>query len=151
MLRSLAALVSFEMPKSSTLISSTPLLLLCRDPPARYSSLRSAPPSRRHSAGLGPLFQRFAANRKKSGSHRSESLILSAEVQLKMDPSFRVNSSQGTKLKKLFVGNLPWSATEGDVASLFADVGEVLSVRVVADRETGRSRGFAFVELDDEV
>ena len=54
-------------------------------------------------------------------------------------------------MKKLFVGNLPWSATEGDVASLFADVGEVLSVRVVADRETGRSRGFAFVELDDEV
>ncbi len=37
------------------------------------------------------------------------------------------NHGQGTKLKKLFVGNLPWSATEGDVASLFADLGEVLS------------------------
>ncbi len=54
-------------------------------------------------------------------------------------------------MKKLFVGNLPWSATEGDVAGLFAEMGEVLSVRVIADRETGRSRGFAFVELDDAI
>jgi len=52
-------------------------------------------------------------------------------------------------LKKLFVGNLPWTATEEEVAALFTEFGEVMTVRVVTDRDTGRSKGFAFVELDD--
>jgi len=47
----------------------------------------------------------------------------------------------------LFVGNLPWAATEDDVAEAFSRVREVLSVRIVAERDTGRSRGFEFVEL----
>ena len=52
--------------------------------------------------------------------------------------------------KKLYVGNLPYDTTENDLRELFAPHGEVLSVAVVEDRETGRSRGFAFVEMETE-
>jgi RNA recognition motif-containing protein len=52
-------------------------------------------------------------------------------------------------MKKLYVGNLPWSATDAELQALFAGVGQVLSARVITDRETGRSRGFGFVEMDD--
>jgi len=51
--------------------------------------------------------------------------------------------------KKLYVGNIPYTTTENDLKELFAPHGEVVSVAVVMDRETGRSRGFAFVEMDD--
>ena len=51
--------------------------------------------------------------------------------------------------KSLYVGNLPWSATEDDVRDLFAPYGEVASVKLVSDRETGRARGFGFVEALD--
>jgi RNA recognition motif-containing protein len=50
--------------------------------------------------------------------------------------------------KKLYVGNLPFDTTESDLRELFAAHGEVLSVNVIEDRETGRSRGFAFVEME---
>jgi RNA recognition motif-containing protein len=49
----------------------------------------------------------------------------------------------------LYVGNLPFSATEDDVRAAFESHGEVLSVSLVNDRETGRPRGFAFVEMAD--
>ena len=52
--------------------------------------------------------------------------------------------------KKLYVGNLPFSTTEEELRELFARHGNVQSVRVVTDRETGRSRGFAFVEMDGD-
>lgn len=54
--------------------------------------------------------------------------------------------------KKLFVGNLPYSADDSALSSLFASVGTVESCKVIVDRETGRSKGFAFVEMssDDE-
>jgi RNA recognition motif-containing protein len=50
--------------------------------------------------------------------------------------------------KKLYVGNLPFSATESDLRSLFQAHGTVASVNVITDRETGRARGFAFVEME---
>jgi RNA recognition motif-containing protein len=50
--------------------------------------------------------------------------------------------------KKIYVGNLPFSATEASLRDLFAQHGEVHSASVVMDRETGRSRGFGFVEMD---
>lgn len=50
--------------------------------------------------------------------------------------------------KNIYVGNLSWSATDEDLRSLFATYGNVLSAKVVEDRETGRSRGFGFVEMD---
>jgi RNA recognition motif-containing protein len=51
--------------------------------------------------------------------------------------------------KSLYVGNLPWSATEEEVRNLFATHGNVSSVKLISDRETGRARGFGFVEMDD--
>lgn len=49
----------------------------------------------------------------------------------------------------IFVGNLPFGATETDLRSLFEAHGTVTSARVITDRETGRSRGFGFVEMED--
>lgn len=51
--------------------------------------------------------------------------------------------------KKLYVGNLSFSSTEEDVRNHFAPYGEVLQVNLITDRETGRLRGFGFVEMDD--
>jgi RNA recognition motif-containing protein len=51
--------------------------------------------------------------------------------------------------KKLYVGNLPFSATEDELRELFARHGSVDSVKVIMDRETGRPRGFAFVEMSE--
>jgi RNA recognition motif-containing protein len=50
-------------------------------------------------------------------------------------------------MTKLYVGNLAWTATEDDVRELFSDIGEVQSANLILDRETRRSRGFAFVEM----
>lgn len=49
--------------------------------------------------------------------------------------------------KKLYVGNLPYSATEDVIRDAFAECGPVESVKIITDRETGRSKGFAFVEM----
>ena len=49
--------------------------------------------------------------------------------------------------KKIYVGNMPFSMTEDDLRDLFSKHGEVSSVSVITDRETGRPRGFAFVEM----
>jgi len=48
---------------------------------------------------------------------------------------------------KLFIGNLPWSVGDNELAQIFASYGDVESARVVTDRDTGRSRGFGFVEM----
>ncbi len=53
-------------------------------------------------------------------------------------------------MKKLYVGNLPFSATESEVNEMFSKHGNVHSVALINDRETGRPRGFGFVEMDDE-
>lgn len=52
--------------------------------------------------------------------------------------------------KTIYVGNLPWSTTEESLAEAFTQFGPVQSCRIVTDRETGRSRGFGFVEVNDE-
>jgi RNA recognition motif-containing protein len=51
--------------------------------------------------------------------------------------------------QKLYVGNLPFSVTSDDVQALFSQHGEVHSVNLISDRDTGRPRGFAFVEMDN--
>jgi len=51
--------------------------------------------------------------------------------------------------KKLYIGNLPFSATEEELKETFGKHGTVESVNVITDRETGRPRGFAFIEMED--
>ena len=52
--------------------------------------------------------------------------------------------------KSLYIGNLPWSATEDDLTALVSPHATVLAARIATDRDTGRSRGFGFVEVEDE-
>ena len=51
---------------------------------------------------------------------------------------------------KLYVGNLPYSATEDELRNLFSQAGTVASVAVIKDRDTGQSKGFAFVEMSNQ-
>jgi cold-inducible RNA-binding protein len=51
--------------------------------------------------------------------------------------------------KKLYVGNLPYSVTNASLETMFAEFGEVRSAQVIQDRDTGRSKGFGFVEMAD--
>jgi len=52
-------------------------------------------------------------------------------------------------VKKIYVGNLPFESSEDEIRQLFEEHGPVHSVSLISDRETGRSRGFGFVEMDD--
>jgi cold-inducible RNA-binding protein len=52
--------------------------------------------------------------------------------------------------KKLYVGNLSYSTTEGKISELFGELGEVVSVNLITDRMSGRSKGFAFVEMAED-
>ena len=52
--------------------------------------------------------------------------------------------------KKLYVGNLPYSVTESALRELFAQAGEVSTVSIITDRDTGRVKGFAFVEMAED-
>ena len=52
--------------------------------------------------------------------------------------------------RKIYVGNLPWSTTSQDLEAMFAPHGPVRSAEVISDRETGRSRGFGFVEMETD-
>lgn len=51
---------------------------------------------------------------------------------------------------KLYVGNLPYSATEAELENLFSQAGDVVEVSIITDRETGRARGFGFVEMAND-
>lgn len=53
-------------------------------------------------------------------------------------------------MKKLYVGNLPWQTDDDALRDFFSEFGDVESATVITDRDTGRSRGFGFVEMDDE-
>ena len=52
--------------------------------------------------------------------------------------------------RKIYVGNLPWSTASADLEAMFAPHGAVRSAEVISDRETGRSRGFGFVEMETD-
>ena len=52
-------------------------------------------------------------------------------------------------MKKIYVGNLPFSASDDEIRSLFSEYGTVESVALITDRDTGRPRGFGFVEMAD--
>ena len=52
--------------------------------------------------------------------------------------------------KRIYVGNLSFQTTENDISNLFGQVGEVESANIITDRDTGRSKGFGFVEMGNE-
>ena len=52
--------------------------------------------------------------------------------------------------KKLYVGNLSYQTTEADLTNMFEPYGTVASARIITDRDTGRSKGFAFVEINED-
>ncbi len=52
--------------------------------------------------------------------------------------------------KKIYVGNLPFRATEEELTAIFEEIGAVESVSIITDRDTGRSKGFGFVSMSDE-
>ena len=58
------------------------------------------------------------------------------------------NSQLGLDMKTIYVGNINYQATEEDLKPVFAEYGEVISVKIINDRETGRSKGFGFVEME---
>lgn len=53
-------------------------------------------------------------------------------------------------LMNIYVGNIPFHVTEGELEEAFGAYGEVASVKIITDRETGRSKGFGFVEMDND-
>jgi RNA recognition motif-containing protein len=66
-----------------------------------------------------------------------------------MELPWKLERGSGRVPKTLYVGNLPWSTTEDELQVSFGAHGQVHSCRIIVDRETGRSRGFGFVEVED--
>lgn len=64
--------------------------------------------------------------------------------------SVRQFTTTAPALKTLFVGNLSWTATDDDLRTAFEEFGEVESARIVTDKLSGRSRGFAFVDMPED-
>ena len=52
--------------------------------------------------------------------------------------------------KKIYVGNLSFQTTDADLNTMFSEVGQVESVQIITDRDTGRSKGFGFVQMTDD-
>ena len=66
-------------------------------------------------------------------------------------PSFRLTELKKIDMNtKMYVGNLPFTATEDDVRALFTDYGTVTDIHLPMDRDSGRPRGFAFVTMDSQ-
>lgn len=59
-------------------------------------------------------------------------------------------SNEGGAVKKLYVGNLPWSVDDNGLKEAFSTVGPVESATVITDRDTGRSKGFGFVDMETD-
>lgn len=59
-------------------------------------------------------------------------------------------ASIGEQIVKLYVGKLPYRTTDQDLSDLFGQYGQVLSATIIMDRETGRSKGFGFVEMSND-
>ncbi len=53
-------------------------------------------------------------------------------------------------MKKLYIGNLPYSVDQAQLEAMFAEFGTIASAVVISDRNTGRSKGFGFVEFEDD-
>jgi cold-inducible RNA-binding protein len=75
----------------------------------------------------------------------------SVQVCPQSSSKFPTSKNQVNKMsKKIFVGNLSFQTSENDLNDLFVQFGEVESVSIITDRDTGRSKGFGFVAMNDE-
>ncbi len=70
-------------------------------------------------------------------------------VRHRSRPDFSFSKREFQLSKKIYVGNLSFSATEDQVRDMFAEFGDIQSLAMINDRDTGRFRGFAFVEMED--
>src|SRR5580704_4540939 len=78
-----------------------------------------------------------------------ESHLICSKTWPRVAPSVLAFKYRGDHVKKIFVGNLDFKATEDSIRQLFEQHGAVERVSLMTDRDTGRSRGFAFVEMSD--
>jgi RNA recognition motif-containing protein len=91
-----------------------------------------------------------------SGHSAAPVLAFTAKVRycgpFRRDPENMLGSPTGDDSvgKRLYVGNLAYSVTNDSLEQLFAEFGTVVSAQVIQDRDTGRSKGFGFVEMQDE-
>ncbi len=72
------------------------------------------------------------------------------DARLSLSILTRLTGIWKTAMLNLYVGNLPYSMNDQELNDLFSQIGDVQSARVMSDRETGRSRGFGFVEMADD-
>lgn len=99
------------------------------------------------------LARRWAARQVQRSCQKAARRIRRVRFSTRLQPrtaSERRAVGNTNLAKRLYVGNLPFSATESELRELFESHGELESVRVITDRETGRSRGFAFVEFQEQ-
>jgi RNA recognition motif-containing protein len=78
---------------------------------------------------------------------RERAVVFQRRVRAGNSAHLRRQKERNSSMSKIYVGNLPFSATEEAVRALFAQHGTVESVSLINDRETGRPRGFGFVEM----
>jgi RNA recognition motif-containing protein len=69
---------------------------------------------------------------------------------LHSEAGYSLFNSFSQYLMNIYVGNLPWSLSDDDLQELFTEYGEVTNASIVADRDTGRSKGFGFVDMPDQ-
>jgi cold-inducible RNA-binding protein len=74
----------------------------------------------------------------------------SCPVYLPHRSKFPTTQGERKMAKKVFIGNLPFQTTDNDLTDLFSQYGEVESVSIITDRDTGRSKGFGFVAMNDD-
>ena len=80
----------------------------------------------------------------------SYSLVLTGLLARENDVRQEANEDEEEMSKKLFVGSLDWNVTDADLNQAFSAYGNLIEAKVIMDRDSGRSRGFGFVTLEDE-
>ena len=90
----------------------------------------------------------IAALNKSEFVGRSIDVSVARERVAKPTRTFESKYIPGTK--KLYIGNLPYSASEGDLTDIFSTAGAVKSSKIITDQDTGKSKGFGFVEMETE-
>lgn len=64
--------------------------------------------------------------------------------------SVKISTRRQEKQMNIYVGNLPYTATEDELEGMFSEHGPVVRVNIISDRETGRSKGFGFIEMTNQ-